>query len=93
MAEDRDIRDLHDDAGVVVIFRSQLTREAGRDYEQMSDDMVTLASEMPGFVDYRSYVGQTGERMSANACSSIKPEQPFGVKRFFEQVFAPNAYS
>ena len=64
MAEERDIRDLHDDAGVVVLFRTQLTREAGPEYEKMSDEMTTLASEMPGFVDYRSYVSQTGERLS-----------------------------
>lgn len=64
MPEERDIRDLHEDAGVVVLFRSVLTRKAGPDYESMHADMVTLAREMPGFVDYRNYVSQDGERLS-----------------------------
>ena len=61
---DIDLRDLHENAKVVVLFRSQLTRDAGPDYEKMSDEMIELASEMPGFIDYRSYVSQMGERLA-----------------------------
>jgi heme-degrading monooxygenase HmoA len=49
---------------VIVLFRSKLTRAAGEDYAAMADEMVERARSMPGFVDFRSYSGDAGERLA-----------------------------
>lgn len=52
---------------IVVLFRSRLTHEtneAGADYEQMAEEMLATAKTMPGFIDFRSYKSETGERIS-----------------------------
>ena len=49
---------------VVVLFRSRLTAEAGEDYARMAVEMLELAKSMEGFVDFKSYAAQDGERIS-----------------------------
>jgi len=52
---------------VLVLFRSHLTPEAGADYHEMGDEVLAAAREMPGFVDYKRYLSDDGERLSV-AC-------------------------
>jgi len=49
---------------IVVLFRSRLTAEAGDDYTQMAEEMLATASDMPGFVDFKSFKAEDGERLS-----------------------------
>ena len=49
---------------IVVLFRSRLTAEAGEDYSQMAAEMLATAKTMPGFVDFKSFKAEDGERIS-----------------------------
>jgi heme-degrading monooxygenase HmoA len=49
---------------VVVVFRSRLTAEAGDDYSEMAAEMLATAEEMPGFVEFKSFKSDDGERVS-----------------------------
>jgi len=49
---------------VVVVFRSRLTAEAGDDYSGMAEEMLATAKEMPGFVEFKSFKSDDGERVS-----------------------------
>lgn len=49
---------------VVVVFRSRLSAEAGDDYSEMAAEMLATAKEMPGFVEFKSFQAEDGERVS-----------------------------
>jgi heme-degrading monooxygenase HmoA len=49
---------------VVVVFRSRLSAEAGEDYSEMAMEMLDSAKQMPGFVEFKSFKADDGERVS-----------------------------
>lgn len=49
---------------VVVVFRSRLSAEAGADYSDMAAEMLATAKQMPGFVEFKSFKADDGERVS-----------------------------
>jgi heme-degrading monooxygenase HmoA len=49
---------------VVVVFRSRLSANAGDDYSEMAAEMLATAKEMPGFVEFKSFQADDGERVS-----------------------------
>lgn len=49
---------------IVILFRSRLTPEAGDDYKEMAAEMYASAKDMPGFVDFKSFQAEDGERIS-----------------------------
>jgi heme-degrading monooxygenase HmoA len=49
---------------VVTVFRSTLRPEAIEEYESVSERMVGLARAMPGFVDYKTFAADDGERVT-----------------------------
>jgi heme-degrading monooxygenase HmoA len=49
---------------VVVVFRSRFSAEAGDDYAEMAAEMLATAKEMPGFVEFKSFKSDDGERLS-----------------------------
>jgi heme-degrading monooxygenase HmoA len=49
---------------IVVLFRSRLSAEAGDDYSEMAAEMLETAKPMPGFVDFKSFKAEDGERIS-----------------------------
>ena len=50
---------------VIVLFRSRLTDTAHEEgYPDMAVEMLERAKTMPGFVDFRSYKADDGERLS-----------------------------
>ena len=49
---------------VVIVFRSRLTAEAGDDYSEMAAEMLATAKDMPGFVEFKSFKADDGERVS-----------------------------
>ena len=52
------------DRTIVTVFRSRLRPDAGESYEHTADDMEKYAREMPGFVDFKTFVAPDGERVS-----------------------------
>jgi heme-degrading monooxygenase HmoA len=49
---------------LVILFRSRLTPEAGADYQSMGERMLEHARNQPGFVDYKEYTSEDGERLT-----------------------------
>jgi heme-degrading monooxygenase HmoA len=49
---------------LVILFRSKLTPEAGADYQSMGEQMFEHARNQPGFVDYKEYTSEDGERLT-----------------------------
>ena len=49
---------------VVTVFRSRLRADVPDDYGPMAAEMLALAREMPGFVDFKSFAAPDGERVS-----------------------------
>ena len=49
---------------VVVVFRSRLSAQAGADYSDMAVEMLATAKDMPGFVEFKSFKADDGERVS-----------------------------
>ena len=49
---------------VVVLFRSQLTDDAGADYNAMAAEMLARAKTLPGFVDFKSFAASDGEHLA-----------------------------
>lgn len=48
----------------IILFRSQLTEEAGADYDAMNTELESLVRENPGFVRAKSYTAPDGERLT-----------------------------
>ena len=55
---------------VVVVFRSRVRDEAGDEYQALVDRMYAIASNMPGFISYKFYVAEDGERVSIHEWES-----------------------
>ncbi|MCU1485708.1 MAG: antibiotic biosynthesis monooxygenase [Actinomycetia bacterium] len=49
---------------VVTVFRSRLRADAAPGYHDTADEMLALAQEVPGFVDYKAFHADDGERVS-----------------------------
>jgi len=49
---------------MIVVFRSRLTDQAGEDYAAMVAAMLARAQAMPGFVEFKHFHGDDGERLS-----------------------------
>ena len=49
---------------VIVLFRSRLRPEAGEEYHRTAQRMLELATSMPGFVSFKTFAAEDGERVS-----------------------------
>src|ERR1700733_3488980 len=49
---------------IVILFRSKLTDAAAEGYPDMAMEMLTRAKQMPGFIDFKSFKSDDGERLS-----------------------------
>jgi heme-degrading monooxygenase HmoA len=49
---------------VISIFRSRLRRENAEAFQELADRMMKLAEAMPGFISYKLYTSEDGERCS-----------------------------
>jgi heme-degrading monooxygenase HmoA len=57
---------------VLVLFRSRLHPAAGDDYHEMAAEMLATAQGMPGFIDFKSYQAEDGERLSVIRWQSLE---------------------
>ena len=49
---------------VVIVFRSKLRSEHESEYGAVAERMLELARQAPGFVAFKSFVAEDGERVS-----------------------------
>jgi heme-degrading monooxygenase HmoA len=49
---------------VITLFRNRLRPEAGAEYARWGQRMAQLASTMPGFVSFKTFAADDGERIS-----------------------------
>jgi heme-degrading monooxygenase HmoA len=49
---------------MMIVFRSRLAAEAGADYAEMADAMLARARSMPGFLEFKHFHADDGERLS-----------------------------
>jgi heme-degrading monooxygenase HmoA len=49
---------------IVTVFRSRLRADASDGYDETADEMERHAREMPGFVEFKTFVAPDGERVS-----------------------------
>jgi heme-degrading monooxygenase HmoA len=49
---------------IVTVFRSRLRADAGPEYGTTAAEMVALGTAMPGFVDFKTFTADDGERVS-----------------------------
>jgi heme-degrading monooxygenase HmoA len=66
---------------MVIVFRSRLAAEAGADYGDTADAMLAKARTMPGFVEFKQFEAQDGERLSL-----IHWESPETLRAWAEDV-------
>jgi heme-degrading monooxygenase HmoA len=58
---------------ILTVFRSRLHPEAvERGYLELADEMERRAREMPGFVDFKSFIADDGERVSVVEFDTIE---------------------
>ncbi len=57
---------------VVVVFRSRLREEDTEKFQTVADRMYALASAMPGFISYKVYAAEDGERVSIHEWESAE---------------------
>ena len=60
---------------VVVVFRSRLNHGVEAAFEPEAARMKTLASAMPGFLDYKVFTADDGERVSIIEFESFESER------------------
>jgi heme-degrading monooxygenase HmoA len=56
---------------IVVLFRSRLRDDAGQSYSDTATAMLDAAKTMPGFVDFKSFKADDGERLSVVRWSDL----------------------
>lgn len=49
---------------MVIVFRSRLATEAGADYAETAAAMLAKARTMPGFVEFKHFTADDGERLA-----------------------------
>lgn len=64
---------------MLVVFRSRLRPEATEEFGRLADEMMEIARAMPGFLSYKVFTSEDGER-----CSVIEFETPEHLKAWRE---------
>ena len=57
---------------VVVVFRSRVLAEGMEEFEALAEEMLELAQSMPGFISYKRYTADDGERLSLHEWESAE---------------------
>jgi heme-degrading monooxygenase HmoA len=55
---------------VVAIFRSRIRSENAETYYALADEMARIAKSLPGFISWKAYVADDGERVSLHEWES-----------------------
>ncbi len=57
-------QDASADHGLVILFFSRLTEQAGEDYYRMDEELSELVKDAPGFLGVKSFAAEDGERLT-----------------------------
>ena len=57
---------------VVAVFRARIRPENADEYYALVDEMAAIARSMPGFVSFKGYFAQDGERVSVHEWESAE---------------------
>jgi heme-degrading monooxygenase HmoA len=57
---------------VITVFRSRLRQDYAEEFHALADRMLTLAKTMRGFVSYKSFASEDGERCSIIEFDSLE---------------------
>lgn len=57
---------------VLTVFRSRLRPESVAEYHETANRILELARTMPGFVDFKSFEAEDGERVSVITFASME---------------------
>ncbi len=60
---------------IVTVFRSRLRPESLAEYHETAERMLELAQAMPGFVDFKTFVADDGERVSVITFASLETQR------------------
>ncbi len=60
---------------IVTVFRSRLRPESAEQYHDTAQRILDLARTMPGFVDFKSFAADDGERVSIITFESRETQQ------------------
>ena len=63
---------------IVVIFRSRLREDAPEGFEKLRQRMMNLAQSLPGFISYKVYANDDGERVSIHESMSGNRQRIYG---------------
>ena len=66
---------------VLVVFRSRIRPETAEEFGALADEMMSIAESMPGFLSYKVFVADDGER-----CSIIEFATPEHLRAWREQA-------
>ena len=64
---------------VITVFRSRILPDAADEFEAQAETMMDLAKSMPGFLSYKLYTADDGER-----CSIVEFESPEHLRAWRE---------
>ncbi len=82
---------------VIAVFRSRLRPEHAGEFQELADKLLKLARSMPGFISYKVYASEDGERASIIEFETPEqlrawrehpehvPAQQLGRERFYSE--------
>ena len=57
---------------IVVVFRARIRPGATEPYYALADEMAAIARSLPGFISYKGYFAEDGERVSIHEWESAE---------------------
>ena len=81
---------------IVAIFRARIRDEYSKEYYALAEEMAAIARSLPGFISWKGYTAEDGERVSVHEWESAEdlarwrehPEhvkaQAVGRERFYD---------
>ena len=57
---------------VVAMFRARIREEYAREYYSLAEEMANIARSMPGFISWKGYTSEDGERVSVHEWESAE---------------------
>jgi heme-degrading monooxygenase HmoA len=81
---------------VMTIFRSRLRPEHAAEFQALADKMLAIAKAMPGFISYKSFRSEDGERCSViefDTAEHLRAWREHGEHRQVQQLGRARFYA
>ena len=63
---------------IVVVFRNRLRAEVDAEYGPRAEQILELARQQPGFVSFRAYTADDGERLALSEFDTLENAEAWG---------------